>query len=203
MKRRPVVAAIICCLVLTGFTCARAGSLQLEQIKLPPGFSITVYANDVPNARGMVLGSGGTLFVRPTVTFDYIRLKEDGYTDSGGGAGLDLTVNDRTSDELGLNAGVALGIDFIGNRRYDRNWFRIETEGGWRQIVGGALGATTAHFAGGSDFTLTPDQTANGWYAKLRVMGGTEGFSMGGEVSAEDRTDHTAFGVRGTLRMGF
>ncbi|MBO9498038.1 MAG: autotransporter domain-containing protein [Novosphingobium sp.] len=147
--------------------------------------------------------SGGTLFVRPTVTFDYIRLKEDGYTDSGGGAGLDLTVNDRTSDELGLNAGVALGIDFIGNRRYDRNWFRIETEGGWRQIVGGALGATTAHFAGGSDFTLTPDQTANGWYAKLRVMGGTEGFSMGGEVSAEDRTDHTAFGVRGTLRMGF
>ena len=122
---------------------------------------------------------GGTLFVRPTVTFDYIRLKEDGYTDSGGGAGLDLTVDDRTSDELGLNAGVALGIDFIGNRRYDRNWFRIETEGGWRQIVGGELGATTAHFAGGSDFTLTPDQTANGWYAKLRAMGGTDHLSFG------------------------
>lgn len=63
MKRRPVMPAIICCLILTGFTCARAGSLSLDQIKLPPGFSISVYASDVPNARGMVRGAGGTLFV--------------------------------------------------------------------------------------------------------------------------------------------
>jgi glucose/arabinose dehydrogenase len=63
MNRRSLVVAIVFCLILTGFTCARAGSLQLEQIKLPPGFSITVYASDVPNARGMVLGSAGTLFV--------------------------------------------------------------------------------------------------------------------------------------------
>jgi glucose/arabinose dehydrogenase len=63
MKRRLVVLTGLLCLTLTGFTCARAGSLALEQIKLPPGFSISVYAGDVPNARGMVLGTGGTLFV--------------------------------------------------------------------------------------------------------------------------------------------
>jgi hypothetical protein len=34
-------------------------------------------------------------------------------------------------------------------------------------------------------------------------MGGSSAFSMGGELSAEDRNDHTAFSVRGTLRMGF
>ncbi|WEK47776.1 MAG: autotransporter domain-containing protein [Candidatus Andeanibacterium colombiense] len=147
--------------------------------------------------------SGGTLFFRPTVTFDYVRLNEDGYTDSGGGAGLNLTVDARHSDELALNGGVAVGIDFIGNSKYDRNWFRIEGEGGWRQVVGGELGSTTAHFANGSDFTLTPDQTANGWYARLRAMGGSSGFSMGGDLGAEDRNDHTAFTVRGTLRMGF
>src|SRR5436190_217027 len=40
-----------------------ADSLHLEQIKLPPGFKITVYAAGVPNAREMALGSKGTLFV--------------------------------------------------------------------------------------------------------------------------------------------
>ena len=37
--------------------------LPLDQIKLPPGFSIDVYATGVPNARQMALGDKGTLFV--------------------------------------------------------------------------------------------------------------------------------------------
>ena len=40
-----------------------AGSLPLDTIKLPPGFAITVYADNVPNARGMTRGQNGTLFV--------------------------------------------------------------------------------------------------------------------------------------------
>jgi glucose/arabinose dehydrogenase len=40
-----------------------AGSLPLDTIKLPPGFAITVYADNVPNARGMTLGQNGFLFV--------------------------------------------------------------------------------------------------------------------------------------------
>jgi len=40
-----------------------ASSLPLDTIKLPPGFAITVYADNVPNARGMTLGQHGTLFV--------------------------------------------------------------------------------------------------------------------------------------------
>jgi glucose/arabinose dehydrogenase len=37
--------------------------LPLNQIKLPPGFTIDLYATDVPHAREMVMGSKGTLFV--------------------------------------------------------------------------------------------------------------------------------------------
>ena len=37
--------------------------LPLPALKLPPGFSISVYADNVPNARSMTLGPGGTLFV--------------------------------------------------------------------------------------------------------------------------------------------
>lgn len=40
-----------------------AGSVQLNQIKVPPGFRISVYVKELPNARSMVLGSQGTLFV--------------------------------------------------------------------------------------------------------------------------------------------
>ncbi len=37
--------------------------MHLDMIKLPPGFSISMYAEDVPNARSMVLSPGGILFV--------------------------------------------------------------------------------------------------------------------------------------------
>lgn len=37
--------------------------LPLDQITLPPGFAIDVYATGVPNARSMALGDQGTLFV--------------------------------------------------------------------------------------------------------------------------------------------
>ncbi|HJV64386.1 MAG TPA: sorbosone dehydrogenase family protein [Geomonas sp.] len=40
-----------------------ASEIHLEQIKLPPGFSIELFAKDVPDARSMTLGSKGTLFV--------------------------------------------------------------------------------------------------------------------------------------------
>ncbi len=36
---------------------------ELESIKLPPGFSIDYYAQDVENARSMTLSPNGTLFV--------------------------------------------------------------------------------------------------------------------------------------------
>src|SRR5215218_7038585 len=38
-------------------------SLPLDRIKLPAGFTIDVFASGVPNAREMVLGDKGTLFV--------------------------------------------------------------------------------------------------------------------------------------------
>src|SRR5580693_9034639 len=39
-----------------------SASLPLDKIKLPPGFSIAVYA-EVPAARSMVMSPSGTLFV--------------------------------------------------------------------------------------------------------------------------------------------
>ncbi len=38
-------------------------ALPLEKIQLPPGFKISIYAREVPNARSMTLSPGGILFV--------------------------------------------------------------------------------------------------------------------------------------------
>ena len=49
--------------IVASAQCLRADSPALDRVKLPPGFSITLYASGVTNARGMVLGEKGTLFV--------------------------------------------------------------------------------------------------------------------------------------------
>src|SRR5690349_1060256 len=38
-------------------------AIPLESIKLPPGFSISIYARGLKNARQMAIGANGTLFV--------------------------------------------------------------------------------------------------------------------------------------------
>jgi len=56
-----------------------AGPLPLDTIKLPPGFSIAIYADNVPNARGMTLGQNGTVFVGSREKGDvYAVLDKDG-----------------------------------------------------------------------------------------------------------------------------
>lgn len=52
--------------LFTGSVCVpsmRGGQPKLEKIKLPPGFSATVFADEVENARAMCWGAHGTLFV--------------------------------------------------------------------------------------------------------------------------------------------
>lgn len=143
------------------------------------------------------------LFVRPSVIVDYIRLSEDGFTETGGGEALDLTIEDRTSDETGLNLALAAGADLFGMGSRDDNWLRVEAEGGWREILAGELGETTASFEGGDSFTLIPEQRASGWFARLRGMGGDEFYSIGGELSAEERNEEIGYALRATLRFGF
>lgn len=148
-------------------------------------------------------GGGQFFFFRPSVVLDYVRLKEDRYTDTGGGAGLNLTVAERTSDEFAINGGLTLGVDLKGMRSRDESWFRIEGEGGWREILGGGLGDTTAHFEEGDPFTLQAEQSVNGWYARLRAIGGDQAFTITGEAGAEERHNDVGFTLRGTIRMGF
>lgn len=46
-----------------GLSSLAANEIPLNQVKLPPGFEISLYATGIPNARSMVFGTNGTLFV--------------------------------------------------------------------------------------------------------------------------------------------
>src|SRR6266850_1400100 len=65
MKRQIGAALSFSIFALGLAACAAQGNqpVSLEKIMLPPGFSISIYASGVRNAREMALGPGGTLFV--------------------------------------------------------------------------------------------------------------------------------------------
>ncbi|HRH69141.1 MAG TPA: PQQ-dependent sugar dehydrogenase [Flavobacteriales bacterium] len=64
-KAVPLTATVLL-LGLTGSVCVptiRDGDPELKNINLPPGFTISVFADEVTNARAMCWGAKGTLFV--------------------------------------------------------------------------------------------------------------------------------------------
>lgn len=144
----------------------------------------------------------GRLRLRPIGTLDYYRLKEDGYTDTGGGDAFNLDVDSRTSDELAATGRLVAALTFGGENRM-AGWGRVEAEGGRREILSGSLGATTVRFTNGEDFTLIADERTDGWVFGLRALGGNDVFTLGGEVNAEEQQGRYAVAGRLSLRMGF
>jgi hypothetical protein len=137
----------------------------------------------------------GRFTARPIALIEYYRLKEKGYSETGGGAAFDLVVDGRTSDESAASASLALGYDLLG-RDPGADWLRVEIEGGRRQILSGSLGDTVAHFANGQPFTLTAEERTDGWRGGLRLVGGGAGLTLAGEVNAEEQQGHASIGGR-------
>jgi len=65
MKRSPIILAEVILFVFLIFCAPTSGSpaLPIDQIKLPRGFKIGLFASNVPNARSMILSPKGILFV--------------------------------------------------------------------------------------------------------------------------------------------
>src|SRR5262249_44460615 len=69
-RREKMHRAISICFLSAAFSLAAfwgfpagAQTLPLKGIKLPPGFEISIYASNVPNARSLALSPKGVLFV--------------------------------------------------------------------------------------------------------------------------------------------
>jgi hypothetical protein len=150
-----------------------------------------------------VEGGGQFFFFRPSLVIDYLRLKEDGYTEAGGGNALNLTVEGRSSKEVGINGGLAVGVDMWGMQARDRGWFRLEAEGGWRELLTSELGATVARYNTGQQFTLTPEGRDSGWFARARALGGDGSYKIAGEIGLEEQFGNIGYSLRASLRFGW
>lgn len=78
-----------------------AGDPRLHDITLPPGFHIAVYAENVPNARGMSLGADGTVYVGSRDAGNVYALRD---LDNDGHADTLFTI----ATKLNMPAGVAI-----------------------------------------------------------------------------------------------
>lgn len=163
------------------------------------------WGGDFVSATAGIAIEGGRqfFFFRPSLVIDYLRLSEDGYEEEGGGDVLNLTVKDRSSKELGLNAGLALGFDLWGMQARDKAWFRLETEGGWRELLASELGETVAQYGDGDEFVLTPEGRDSGWFARARALGGDGSYKIAGEVGLEEQFGQIGYSLRASLRFGW
>jgi len=144
----------------------------------------------------------GRISIRPNASLEYYKLTEDGYTESGGGPALDLTVRSRKSNEAAANALLTLGYDFLGTAKEgDDVWARLEIEGGRREILSGKLGKTVASFGSGTPFTLVPEDRTSGWRGAVRAVGGGSTLSFALEGDAEQQQGKMSIGARAALRL--
>ena len=94
-----------------------------------------------------------------------------------------------------LVAGANLGGDGSGLR------WRPQLEVGWRKAVSGGFADTTANFAGGQTFTLSPeDARKGGAIARLGLKADSEYFELmlegGGQMQGKTRTADLRFAAR-------
>lgn len=147
--------------------------------------------------------TGGRFSIKPRVSGDYYRLSEGAYTESGGGAAFDLSVDKRTSDEAAVEGSVVLGYDLQKAKAKGDGYLRLELEGGQRTILSGSMGTTTARFGTGNPFTLSAEDRTDGWLGRIRLMGGASGFSYGGEAAAENQGGNVNLSFRLGVQVGW
>ena len=146
----------------------------------------------------------GAFYLRPSGELTYNRLSEDGYTETGGGAAFDLTVAKRKSSEFAATGLLAAGIHLGNQADPEAATFRFELEGGRRQILSSNLDGTTAHFAGGSAFTLLPEDRKSGWIGGANASVGSSSFRFiaSGQYETRSNGQHVLsgrFGFRGSF----
>lgn len=142
----------------------------------------------------------GRFYVRPTLSVDYFYLSEGERRETGGGGSFNLIVDERTSSRLSASAELAVGATFGRD-----TWWRPELRVGYRQILAGEIGDTTARFTNGTTgFTLTPMEAGEGAVVLgLALRAGTPMSYMALEGEVESSDGEERYNLRVSGRMMF
>ena len=144
----------------------------------------------------------GRYFARPQAHLDYFYLNESSYAETGGGAGVDLTVGGRTGS---MTSGV--GSLVLGARFGDESGtiWRPSFEVGARDIFTGDTGALAAGFGAATNtFVLNPlDLKGTNTMAKVKLSAGGKGYDFDLEAAGEQRDRYYEGALRAVARLSF
>lgn len=131
----------------------------------------------------------GKFYVRPEAFVDYVYLYESGFTETGGGQAINLTVGSRASSEAAAQAGITLGARF--GRTF--HW-GPELSVAYRAHLAGEFGSTSAYFTSlpGQPFNLAAlaaDERRLIIRAALRGTGAYANFALEGSAEMGDVYD--------------
>ena len=146
----------------------------------------------------------GRFWVRPQAHVDYFHVNEDGYTESGGGSGVDLSVASRSGSMTSGVGSVEFGARFGSP---DAMILRPSLEVGVRDVFDGDTGALTAGFgstSGANAFTLSPlSLKGTNTLAKAKLSVAGRGYDFDFEASGEERSTYKEGAVRAVARFTF
>lgn len=145
--------------------------------------------------------TSGNYFLRPSVSVDYLGLYESGYTETGGGSGVDLIVSDRDSTSFSATAMLTVGARFSSND----SWWAPHIQAGFRNEFTSAETQTEAQFVDYDDtFTLRSQQMpGTGFIFGFGIAAGS-GYSVFSlDYDADLRDDFIRHTARLVMRMVF
>ncbi|OYX35276.1 MAG: hypothetical protein B7Y99_03945 [Caulobacterales bacterium 32-69-10] len=141
----------------------------------------------------------GGLYLRPQAHFDWYRLGQGAYAETGGGAAFDLSVDSRTGHEASGTASIVFGARF----GQDTVW-RPEVEVGYRRIFSSDAGTIAAHFAGGPTFSIYAlGLESGGPMARLSLKAGNDTYDLSLGAGVEKRSGYLEGDLHVKARLQF
>jgi outer membrane autotransporter protein len=142
----------------------------------------------------------GRYYIRPEVIADYVYLYEGGFSEHGGGPSMDLAVQSRSNSEASVQGDLVIGADLGGVYHW-----RPELTVGWRQVVSGGPGNTTAQFvSGGPSFTLSPKFDDKGsLVVRTGVHAGGQYADFSADAGGQLNNQYQVYNARAVARFLF
>ncbi len=142
----------------------------------------------------------GRFYAKPEASVDYIALFETGHSERNGGDAFNLAVSGRTSSEASVQGDIVMGYTFGTAMQY-----RPQVTVGYRQVITGGPGATTAKFvSGGPTFVLNPDLSdRGGLLARLGLRASGLYADITADAGGEFRNGYQSYDARAVARFLF
>lgn len=143
----------------------------------------------------------GRWYARPSLSVDYLRLYESAYSETGGGAGIDLIVDDRESSTFSSTASFTVG----GLYGSPSSWWSPQMRVGYRSDFSGDPMITTARFAGyNNEFSFrSEDLPGSGFIVGFALQAGSDYSTFSFDYDADLRDGFVRHTARLVLRLIF